>query len=233
MIPVVNDHPTRRYPAVTRAIILANVVVFVYQIVLGPERGVSFVLRWALVPDQLAIWRHGWDWHLLGSVGLRCFTSMFLHGGWLHIIGNLWTLWIFGGEIEDHLGHGRFLLFYVLAGFLAAALHLLLNFGSPVPTLGASGAIAGVMGAYFLLFPFNWITFVIPVFVIPIPIKLPALLYLVFWAAIQFVGAYRSLGQQRSSGIAFWAHVGGFLGGMYLIRRWGIKRPRRSKPRKG
>jgi membrane associated rhomboid family serine protease len=229
MIPVANDHPTRRVPVVNRAIILANVVVFVYQLVLGPERGVAFVMRWALVPDQFAIWRHGWDWQMLTGGFLRCFTAMFLHAGWLHIIGNMWSLWIFGDEIEDRLGHWRYLAFYFLCGLFAAMLHLLLNFGSSVPTVGASGAIAGVMGAYFLLLPFHWITFIIPVFVIPIPIKLPALVYLVFWIWVQFAGAYASLGDRASGGIAFWAHVGGFLGGMYLVRRWGVKRPKRSK----
>jgi membrane associated rhomboid family serine protease len=229
VIPVANDHPIRRLPVVTRAIILANAGIFVYQLVLGPERGTQFLFRWALVPNQLAIWRHGWDWHLLGRTLLRCFTSMFLHGGWLHIIGNMWTLWIFGQEIEDRLGHLRFLLFHLLAGLLAAALHLLLNFGSPIPTVGASGAIAGVMGAYFLLFPFNWITFIVPVLFIPIPIKLPAAVYLLFWIIMQFAGAYATLGDTASTGIAFWAHVGGFLGGMYLIRRWGVKAPKRPR----
>jgi len=229
MIPIVNDHATRRVPVVTHTIILLNVVVFGYQIFLGAGAGTQFVLHWALVPDQFAIWRHGWGWHLLGPAGLRCFTSMFLHAGWLHIIGNMWTLWIFGDEIEDRLGHGRFLLFYLLAGVFAAALHLLLNFGSPIPTVGASGAIAGVMGAYFLLLPFHWITFIVPVLFIPVPIKLPAVVYLLFWGYAQFTGAYASLGARSSAGIAFWAHVGGFLGGMYLIRRWGIKRPRRAK----
>jgi membrane associated rhomboid family serine protease len=229
MIPVANDHPTRRAPMVNRGIILANVAVFVYQLVLGPERGVAFVLRWAMVPDQFAIWRHGWDWPALGGGFLHCFTAMFLHAGWLHIIGNMWSLWIFGDEIEDRLGHWRYLGFYLMCGLFAAMLHLLLNFGSQVPTVGASGAIAGVMGAYFLLLPFNWITFIIPVFVIPIPVKLPALVYLLFWIWAQFSGGYASLGDRASGGIAFWAHVGGFLGGMYLIRRWGVKRPKRSR----
>ena len=229
MIPIANDHPTRRAPAVSRLLVVLNVAVFAYQIYLGPEGGAAFVLHWALVPDTFAIWRHGWDWGLLGHGALRCLTSMFLHGGWLHIIGNLWTLWIFGDEIEDRLGHFRFLVFYLLSGLFAAALHLLLNLGSAVPTVGASGAIAGVMGAYFLLFPFQWITFVIPVLFIPVPLKLPAVVYLLFWGYAQFAGAYASLGSQGSGGIAFWAHVGGFLGGMYLVRRWGIKAPRRPR----
>jgi len=232
MIPIANAHPNRRYPLVTRFLILANLAVFAYQLHLGPEAGTAFLLEWALVPAQAAIWRHGWDWHQLGQTALRCLTSMFLHGGWLHILGNLWTLWIFGEEIEGRLGRWRYLWFYLLSGLLAALLHLVLHLGSAIPTVGASGAIAGVMGAYFLLFPFRWITFVIPVFIIPIPIKLPALVYLGFWLYAQFAGAYQSLGQTGSGGIAFWAHVGGFLAGMYLIRRWNITPPRPAKAKK-
>jgi membrane associated rhomboid family serine protease len=232
MIPIANDQASRRYPLVTRLLILVNLAVFAYQLYLGSEAGTAFLLEWALVPGEAAIWRQGWDWHPLGQVAIRCFTSMFLHGGWLHILGNLWTLHIFGNEIEERLGHWRYLWFYLFSGLLAAVLHLALNLGSDIPTVGASGAIAGVMGAYFLLFPFRWITFVIPIFIIPIPIKLPALVYLGFWLYAQFAGAYQSLGRTGSGGIAFWAHVGGFLAGMYLIRRWNITAPRKGKTKK-
>jgi membrane associated rhomboid family serine protease len=145
---------------------------------------------------------------------------MFLHGGFLHLLGNVWFLWLFGDNIEDRLGHWRYLLFYVLAGVLAGLLHAALNFRSTVPTIGASGAIAGVLGAYFMCFPFSWITVLIPVLFLPLIIKLPAVIFLLLWITSQVAGGYDLLsrGGAQAGGIAFWAHVGGFAAGVWLIR---------------
>ena len=141
-------------------------------------------------------------------------TSMFLHGGWLHVFSNMWTLWIFGDNVEDRLGHGRYLGFYLLSGLAAAAIHTLTNTDSTLPTIGASGAIAGVMGAYFVLFPGARVVTLIPIFFWPLFVELPAILYLGFWFLTQFYSGTLSLAAGRDAGgIAWWAHVGGFLVG--------------------
>ena len=228
MIPIRDDTPSRTTPVVTCLLILANVVVFGYELSLPPPALEALVMRWGIVPAHA--------WRLVSSpdpdgaarVLLPFVTSMFLHGGWLHLIGNAWILWLFGDNVEDRLGHFRFLLFYVSAGILAGLLHALLHPSSHIPTIGASGAIAGVMGAYFLLYPFARVTVLIPVLFLPLIVKLPAAVYLLIWIAIQVAGGWGSLagGGSAVGGIAFWAHVGGFVAGMLLIRK---SRPRRRR----
>lgn len=235
MIPIGKDKDARRFPLVLWFLILANLAIFLGQVYFG-DAGTDVVRRWALVPERL--------WHLrladgangvkvyLLSAWLPVLTCMFLHGGWLHLLGNLVSLRVFGDQIEDRLGHVRFLLFYLMCGVCAALLHVAVAPHSRVPTLGASGAIAGVLGAYLLLFPFEWVRFVVPVLIFPILVKLPAIVYLLFWIATQVLGGYRTLadGSPAAGGIAFWAHIGGFLAGMYWIHGWrrhGAKRARR------
>ena len=233
MIPLCNDKPSATVPFMTWFLMAVNVGLFVYELLLPAPELESLLCTYGIIPDRF------WDWQgrtpedVLRFCLMPCFTSMFLHGGWLHVIGNVWSLWLFGHNIEDRLGHFRFVLFYVLTGLLAGILHVSLNYQSPVPCIGASGAIAGVMGAYFLLFPFSWITVLIPVIIIPVFIKIPAFFYLLLWIVSQVMGGYGALtqGEAASAGIAFWAHVGGFLGGMYWIRRWRRRRPRRSRRR--
>jgi membrane associated rhomboid family serine protease len=146
-------------------------------------------------------------------------TSMFLHGSWLHIIGNMWALWIFGDNIEDHLGHFTYLIFYLVCGLAAGVAHILLNVGSNVPTVGASGAIAGVMGAYFVLYPKARVLTIVPLIVFFTFWRLPAWVVLGYWFLIQFLsGAATSIGESGGGGIAFWAHVGGFVAGIILIK---------------
>jgi len=152
-------------------------------------------------------------------------TYQFLHGGWLHFLGNMWVLWIFGDNIEDRLGHVRFLLFYLVCGAFGGLFHAMIHPASPIPTIGASGAIAGVMGAYFILFPGAWITVLVPIFFVPLFVKVPAFVFLLFWVLLQLVGAYGAPGPTQ--GIAFWAHVAGFGAGMFFMRRWGKRRVRR------
>jgi membrane associated rhomboid family serine protease len=142
---------------------------------------------------------------------------MFLHGGWLHIVGNMWTLWIFGDNVEDRMGHGRFAIFYLLCGLAAGIVHCLTNLDSTLPTVGASGAIAGVMGAYFYLFPYARVIVMVPLFIFPFFFELPAATFLAFWALAQVFSGTLSLGYPGNvGGVAWWAHVGGFMAGMLL-----------------
>lgn len=236
MIPIGKDRDARLFPVVMWLLILANLGTFLWQLYLG-DAGADLVRQWALVPERL--------WHLdptgaatglkpyLRSAWLPLLTCMFLHGGWVHLLGNLVSLRVFGDQVEERLGHGRFLFFYMGCGVLASLLHVAVGPHSRVPTIGASGAIAGVLGAYLLLFPFEWVRFVVPVFVVPILVKLPAVVYLVLWIAAQVLGGYRTLadGSQVAGGIAFWAHIGGFLAGMYWIHGWRRHAPKRSRRR--
>ncbi len=186
-------------------LIIVNVLVFLYELSLPHWALNRFIAYYGIVPDQL---------HFSSVI-----TSMFIHGGFLHILGNMWFLWIFGRGIEDILGHGRFLLFYLGCGVAAALAHILLNPSSPVPTVGASGAIAGVMGAYLVKFPRAHIVTLVPIIIFITTVDIPAAFLLLYWFAIQFFSGVGSVGySQASSGdVAWFAHVGGFLAGMGLI----------------
>jgi len=164
----------------------------------------------------------------LSAILLTILTSMFLHGGWLHVIGNMWFLWIFGDNVEDYLGHFRYLLFYLLCGIAAAGVHIVLNFSSNEPTVGASGAIAGFMGGDLLLYPRARVLTLVPLVVFFTFWWLPAWIFLGYWFVIQFLGgAATSIAETSRStgGIAFWAHVGGFVAGLLLIKVF----PRRAR----
>jgi len=217
MIPLRSSEPHYTPSRVTLLIILANVLVFVYELTLPSYSLNRFIELYGIVPDRLHI----------SSV----LTSMFIHGGFLHIAGNMWFLWIFGRGIEDILGHGKFLFFYLACGVAAAIAHILLNPFSTVPTVGASGAIAGVMGAYLIKFPRARIVTLVVIIFFLTTVDIPAAFLLLYWFAIQFFSGVGSVGySQASSGdIAWFAHVGGFLAGMGLIlllptkqraRRW-------------
>lgn len=219
MIPVRDNHPVRRSPVLTRAFILACVLVFVYQVLLPTRLLEGFVVTWGLTPARfrMAIVAPG---RVDGARTVASlFTSMFLHGHWLHLLGNVWILWVFGPAVEDRLGHLRFAWFYVTTGVAAGLVHALLHLGSRTPMVGASGAIAGVMAAYLVFYPWRRVTFLVPVFFLPLFVPLPAAAFLVFWFAYQLLGAYTS-GFGQTGGIAFWAHVGGFVTGIWLVRRW-------------
>ncbi len=161
---------------------------------------------------------------------LPLFTCMFLHGGWIHIIGNLWTLWIFGDNVEDEMGHTRFLLFYLLCGLVASFVQIYTNPHSTIPTIGASGAIAGVMGAYYMLFPRARIIIMIPILFFPFFFEVPAVFFLIFWFFEQvFSGTLSLLSPQQAGGIAWWAHAGGFLCGMFTHRLFLNPKPCRRR----
>ena len=173
------------------------------------------MLVWGIMPARYTT---AADYFSLGEKLFPLFSSMFLHGGWLHLIGNMWVLWIFGDNVEDRLGHLKYLGFYLLSGLAAALLHIFTNLHSTVPTIGASGAIAGVMGAYFRFFPFARVETLIPPFILGPFFELPAILFLGFWFILQFYNGALSLGMRGEgfAGVAWWAHVGGFAFGAII-----------------
>jgi membrane associated rhomboid family serine protease len=218
--PIRDDQPSYSTPFVNYFIIGLNALVFIFELSVqkdGPDALNALVSRFGMVPRNFELALAGSAHYNLAAVGLTIFTSMFLHAGWQHIIGNMWILWIFGDNIEDYLGHFQYLLFYLLCGLAAGVTHILLNFGASLPTVGASGAIAGVMGAYLLLYPrakvLTWVAFIFFFW-------LPAWIWLGGWFLLQFyIGTtLAAAGHQASGGIAVWAHVGGFAMGLILIK---------------
>jgi membrane associated rhomboid family serine protease len=207
-IPLKDLNPRRTFPIVNTALILANVAVFVYQLTLPPHAFQGFVLANATIPARFPAALSG---HAPLEVAfLPLLTSMFLHGGIAHILGNMLFLWIFGDNVEDFYGHITYLFFYLVCGIGAGLLHVLFNWNSTLPSLGASGAISGVMGAYLILYPRSRILTLVFIFLVPIP----AVFILALWFVMQFVSGVSSLGMAATGGVAWWAHVGGFLLGM-------------------
>ncbi len=210
MIPLRDDNPTRAFSWVTILLITLNVAAFLYELSLPTRRGLeAFFADFALIPAAVtqAATREAYR---------SVFTSMFLHGGWLHLIGNMLYLWIFGNNIEDSVGHFKFVFFYLLCGIAAAAAQVATAPDSLVPMIGASGAVSGVLGAYLLLFPRARVLVLLPIWIFVRFIYVPAWLMLIFWFALQLLSGAASLGQARG-GVAFWAHIGGFVAGMILI----------------
>jgi membrane associated rhomboid family serine protease len=223
MIPIRDTIPSQRVPFVSYGLIAVNVVVFLYQASLG-EGLLPFVERYAVVPARLL---GG------GPISLRELltpvSAMFLHGGWVHLLGNMLYLYIFGDNVEDSLGHARFLLFYLACGIVSFVAQLALVPESGVPNIGASGAIAGVLGAYFLLFPRARVVTLLPIFVIFTVVEIPAVVFLGLWFVMQFASGAATLGTDPASGgVAWWAHVGGFVAGMAFLKALGGRRGRRG-----
>ncbi len=214
MIPIHDTLRSSTYPVVTHALIGVNLAVFLFQMTLGPELE-RFIYFYGLVPARYSVPRIA-AYFSLGEQLFALLSFMFLHGGFWHLLGNMWSLYIFGDNVEDHLGPLRYLGFYLLCGLVSGLTHMLLNVGSNVPTIGASGAIAGVMGAYFLLHPRARILTLIPIFFIPYFVEIPAFFFLGLWLLLQFLNAAGS--QAGMTGIAWWAHIGGFIGGMVLVK---------------
>ena len=214
MIPLRDTIRSRTYPLVTYLLIGLNVLVYLLQHSSGPATE-RLIVTYGLIPARFThpalIAYFGW-----GSNLISLLTYMFLHGGFWHLLGNMWSLYIFGDNIEDRLGPLRFLGFYLLAGCLSGLVHLVLHPDSQIPTVGASGAIAGVMGAYFVLYPGSKILTLIPIFIFPWIIEIPAFFFLGIWFVLQFLGAAGADG--TSGGIAWWAHVGGFIAGIVLLK---------------
>ena len=206
MIPLRDVIPSRTTPVVTISLIVINALAFFYELTLG--EGVNeFLLSWGLVPAAFS-------WVTVA-------TSMFLHGGFFHVAGNMLYLWIFGDNVEDRMGHGRYIVFYVLCGVAAALAQTILDPDSTIPMVGASGAIAGVMGAYFVLYPRSRIVTLVPIFVFIQIMEIPAIFFLGIWFLMQFLSGVGSIatatGGEPTGGIAFWAHVAGFVAGMSSV----------------
>jgi membrane associated rhomboid family serine protease len=214
MIPLRDIVPSRTRPYVTVTLIILNSVAFLFELSLPPEARQQFLYVFGLVPVHFS-------WATL-------FTSMFLHAGWLHVGGNMLYLWIFGDNVEDQVGHGRFLVFYLLCGMVAALAQVWSDPLSPVPTIGASGAIAGVMGAYIVLFPRSRVLTLVPLFIFWEIIEIPAVFFLGFWFLLQVmsVGAVAP-GTSHAGGVAFWAHIAGFVAGMGIVLIF--RRPERER----
>ena len=213
MIPIKDINPTRRFPAVTLALIGMNSAVFLYQLTLGPLAHESFLHSYALVPARLL--SGGGPADGLFPAGATVMTSLFLHGGFLHVTGNMLYLWIFGNNVEDSMGPARFILFYFLCGTLAAFSHAFTDASSMIPMIGASGAVSGVLGAYLLLFPRARVLTVVPLVFLIRTVEIPAMFVLGFWFLFQFLNALVTSGQ--GGGIAWYAHLGGFAAGVMLI----------------
>ncbi len=219
MIPIQDTVPLRNFPVVTWALIFINTLVFMFEATLSPAEIEQVVRVFGIIPAR---YTHP-EWALANGLTPYAWwpflTNMFLHGGFAHLLGNMWTLYIFGDNVEDRMGRGRFLIFYLLTGIAASLFHIAINSDSTMPAIGASGAISGVMGAYMLLFPFARIIFLIPIFFMPYFVEISAFFYLAFWFLGQFLsGTATMMVAQSAGGIAFWAHVGGFIAGMAMYR---------------
>jgi membrane associated rhomboid family serine protease len=226
MIPLKSDNP-RTSPAIVNTMLIAvNILIFFYQFSLGPKAGQRLVNTYGLVPARAESFLNPTPKTAvtLPQMVEPLVTSMFLHGGWLHVLGNMLFLWIFGGSVEDRLGHVPYFFFYMVCGVGSGLFHLLINWGSKIPTIGASGAISGVMGAYIVLFPRSHILTLVPILIVLWPLRLPAVLLLGYWFVLQFLSGVGSLGVTDQGGVAWWAHVGGFLLGGLLVL--GHRQPR-------
>ena len=231
MIPFRTDAPSLGSPAITMTLIVANVAVYFYQLDLSAQSELNFIYTYALVPAILS------DPSLLEQTGLTTnpyltlISNTFMHGGALHLIFNMWTLWLFGGPLEDRMGRVRFILFYLLCGAIGSYGHYYFNALSTIPALGASGAIAGVLGGFTYIFPKARVHLIQPIFFFPLVFRLPVLIYTVIWFALQLFQGAAALGTQNGKemgGIAWWAHIGGFVGGLFVA--WLLYRNKRTPP---
>jgi len=216
MIPIRDTLRPRRFPFVNWLIILANALAFYYELRIGPSALNGFLNTWGLIPARL--------WAETQVSWPTIFSAMFLHGGWFHILSNMWVLFIFGDNVEDRMGGGRYLAFYLLSGVAAGLMQAFLLPGSSAPMIGASGAIAGVLGAYLVLFPRARILSLVPILFIFTLIEIPALIFLLFWFASQLFSGFLALGGASGSGIAWWAHIGGFLFGILSVFLFAARR---------
>ena len=216
MIPIRDQIPTKRVPVINYLLITANVIVFIFQWLAGPYEE-KLVYEFALIPASF-----------LSNISLGeitdIFTSMFMHAGFAHIAGNMLYLWIFGDNVEDSMGSLKYLIFYLFGGLVASLTHIFTNPGSQIPTVGASGAIAAVLGAYLILYPQSKVLTIIPLGFFLRLTMVPASIVLGLWFVLQFFSGVLSLGGPDVGGVAFWAHIGGFISGMVLAKLFARKR---------
>lgn len=220
MIPIRDTIRSRRFPLVNWMIIIANAAAFYYELRIGPSALNGFINNWGLVPVNF--------WAEPQTAWMTIFSSMFLHGGWFHFLSNMWILFIFGDNVEDRMGSIGYLVFYLLSGVAAALTQAFLLSSSSSPMIGASGAIAGVLGAYMLLFPRARILSLVPILFIFTLMEIPAVIFLLFWFASQLFSGFLSLGGASGSGVAWWAHIGGFIFGLVGVFLFARRRRRRS-----
>ena len=222
MFPISDSVQRTRTPVLVWCLIAANIVAFVYQVTLTNQEAAAFLREYALVPKRYFNWQWAIGQGLSPSDMTPFLTSMFLHGSILHILFNMWTLFIFGPALEDRLGSGRFAVLYLLSGLGAGMLHLIFNWSSQIPTLGASGAIAGLIAAYALRFPFAWVNVLVPIIFIPLVFTIPAQFFAGLWFVMQILqGTTALFSPTQGGGIAWWAHIGGFATGWALLRLLG------------
>lgn len=222
MIPLKDNIPSRFFPVMTWLILGANAIVFFFELAAGPLKLNWLVSNFALTPAR---WFSSPVWF-----GVTLFTSMFMHSGWLHFLSNMWILFIFGDNVEDRMGPLGFLLFYLFSGLAAGLMQTVIDPFSTIPVLGASGAIAGVLGAYILMYPGARVVTLVPLFFIFTTINIPAFFYLGFWFISQLFSGVASLATM-AGGVAWWAHIGGFIAGLFLSRffRWRPLPPARPR----
>lgn len=226
MIPLRDENPTKTFPFVTIAIIIINALVFIYELSLGAHLEDKFN-RFAVIPYEIT--------HINNpAVLLTLITSLFFHAGFAHLLGNMLYLWVFGNNIEDRLGHIRFVFFYLLCGIIATFGHILTAFNSRIPVIGASGAISGVLGAYLVLYPRAKVLVLIPLFYIWRIARISAGWFLLFWIILQFFYGTTSLALMsesgRGGGVAWFAHIAGFFAGILFLRLFLGRRYRRERP---
>ena len=209
MFPLYDTVRSHRFPAINLILIVINALAFLYEIQMDPSALKEFIFEWGLIPARL-LSNPSAAWSTI-------FTSMFLHGGWFHIINNMWVLFIFGDNVEARMGGIRYLIFYLLSGVAAVLLQTYVLPSSAVPMIGASGAVAGVLGAYLILFPHSRIASLVPILFIFTIIEIPAVIFLLFWFASQLYSGLFAIQGSSGSGIAWWAHIGGFLFGIIMV----------------
>lgn len=217
-IPLRDENPTRTTPYINYALVLVNALVFLYELTLPHRTQAALASVYGTVPVRFAhaLTGHG---HLQAAI-LSLFTSMFLHAGLAHLLGNMLFLWIFGDNVEDFFGHFGYLIFYIFCGIASGLTHIAFNLHSPLPAVGASGAISGVLGAYIVLYPTNRILTLVLIFLVPIP----AFIILGYWFLLQFAAGISSFGAAATGGVAWWAHIGGFLVGLLITVMFKRKR---------
>ena len=215
MIPFKDSIPSRRFPFVTLILIITNTAAFVYELSLPWENLGNLIDLYGVVPFKLQLVANN-PLGVLREMLVSLITSTLLHAGFLHLLGNMWYLWIFGDNVEDRMGPIRFLLFYLSCGVVASVTHIIFNLDSLVPTIGASGAVAGVLGAYLVSYPFARVLTLLPFFIIWPVVELPAILVLGFWFIVQLFNGTAAIGSTSDmmGGVAWWAHIGGFISGI-------------------
>lgn len=228
MLPIRDDQPRYSTPWVNYFLIGLNLLIFLFEAALDRRSLNILINQFGVVPSHLAAFLAGSPKYPLPAIVLPFFTSLFLHGSWIHVLGNMWALYIFGDNVEDFLGHFKYLVFYLLTGVLAMSTQVVVDLYSTVPAVGASGAIAGVLGAYFVLYPrARVLTWVFELLVVVV--WLPAWIILGYWFVLNFLSGRATLmavHKQNMGGVAFWAHVGGFISGALLVKAFGERRLR-------